>query len=408
MKKAQMTLIIIIGVAFLAIALFTIFFLTHSKEKMTEENQNLQEISSNIQPISNYVESCIETSAKKGIFLLASQGGIIYSSQGGLSMDFSSDKLSLKYSSDGEEFFLPYLIDSPQGTGDCDAVLPNYPLKYNAFYPYGKEGEIKNPTYLSRKFYAQQFCFGKNSVIPLNSMQTDLAEYIKSKIPDCNLSSFKTFDIVTGKPSVSVSTKGQETVIHLTYPMQITEKTTSHHTELKEFRKSIKIGMEEIYNFVYKISELDTNDPEYHIGDGLVDSNLRVSIQKKYDGKDDVITVYSDAWSLDGKNFKFNFARRNRAPALEYIYNSSFYQVSFVEGTVINYFDVIHGPFLAVDPDEDQLNFTVKMGQGTFEQILSKDSPYTINAGDVSNGYLRARVEVTDGSFTDFQEWEIK
>lgn len=68
MRKGQITTIIIIGIIILLLG--TLFYLLISKPKQIEQL--------NLQPIDNFIETCIETYANKGIQLLASQGGLIY------------------------------------------------------------------------------------------------------------------------------------------------------------------------------------------------------------------------------------------------------------------------------------------------------------------------------------------
>jgi uncharacterized protein YpmB len=79
MKKAQITIFIIIGIVILVIAISLIYFSGHIKEKEAEaETIKTQKIPSDLEPLVNYIEACIEDAAKDGIFLLGKQGGAIY------------------------------------------------------------------------------------------------------------------------------------------------------------------------------------------------------------------------------------------------------------------------------------------------------------------------------------------
>ncbi len=72
MRRAQITVFIIIGIVVLAAALGAAYFISRGVQKVPAE-----QVPVNTQPIDLYVKSCLQSTAEDGIYILGIQGGYI-------------------------------------------------------------------------------------------------------------------------------------------------------------------------------------------------------------------------------------------------------------------------------------------------------------------------------------------
>src|SRR3989338_4239407 len=89
MKKSQLTMIMIVGlVLFIMVALLLYLSKSNLTKKAQNEAKKIQE--SSIEPIAlkDYVQQCLDKSAKEGVFQIGQQGGFLLSSQGGPQVDY--------------------------------------------------------------------------------------------------------------------------------------------------------------------------------------------------------------------------------------------------------------------------------------------------------------------------------
>jgi hypothetical protein len=411
MKKAQITIFIIIGIVILVIAISLIYFSGHIKEKEAEaETIKTQKIPSDLEPLVNYIEACIEDAAKDGIFLLGKQGGAIYKEQGGKTIDYP-DSVKGNLFMEHEGLKVPYLIFIPTiGSMKCDPDLPNYPIKsYWMPYPY-KKGKGGKPLLEEDKQYKQESCFGRLVTTSKKAMNNTLRLYIEKKILEsCDLSPFTKYNIETQDPKLEIESSPSSTLFTLYYPMTITDINTGTKTELKEFIKNIKISVDAISDFVDMINKNDVDDPTYDIRQSFDAYDFRITVIPNAYNNDDIIKVTSNLLKVDGQQFEFVYARRNRFPILEYVYDVSFEDIPLAKDHVINWEDVINQKFAAVDPDEDEVNISVIIGADKLvSHHLTEDSPYQIHVSDINIGNITIRVEATDGEWTDYQEYMIE
>ena len=103
--------------------------------------------------------------------------------------------------------------------------------------------------------------------------------------------------------------------------------------------------------------------------------------------------IITDEGSLiNGKPFEYMFARKNRAPALNYIRQDTF---SFSGNYQINQADIIREPLRASDPDEDNYSFNILIGEsGNIPAQFPRK---------LSIPQIKFRVEVSDGQLRDYQ-----
>ncbi|MBD3163792.1 hypothetical protein GF323_01205 [Candidatus Woesearchaeota archaeon] len=399
MKKAQITVFVIMGLVILIIAVALLYFSNALKADQAEnQNKKISNVKTDLQPVENYMKKCVEKVAKEGLFLLGKQAGYIYQSQGGLTRDPSPGTRSyMNYNSHK----VAYRISFSQGGSPCKARLPKYPSN-NPYYPYDSRSIALSDFLDSRKAHVITgfSCFGTNKEVIRKELENNLKSYIEKEIPKtCDLSIFKNYKIASSSIAVNISIDDTKTYFEVSYPVTLTNINTNAKSSLDKFIISIDIGLERLINFVNGIILLDVQDPNYKI---TSESSNEFKIDVIRSGYNDIVEITARRLKLDGSPFKFIFARMNRYPALEYVYNTSFSNFNLSYSS-INYSDVIHQELLAVDPDEDQINITVWAGKGVSRREWKKYKNLSITMTDRTNGYVNITVEASDGEYIDYQ-----
>lgn len=409
-KKSQVAIFLIMGTVILIITIGIIYFAKMVKEKNTEDKTlEINKIPYDLEPFVNYMDACVETVAKKGIFLLGAQGGSIYMSQGGKTFDYQSSlegEVFLRYKGN----IVPYLIDLPVSGFYCNVTLPQYPvLNWFMAYPYLWFNSTM-PDLERGKEYKVTDCFGKSNPISENQAMLDLKSYMEKHIrTDCSFASFKNLRINSSEAIATITADSSTTKFSLAYPMEIVNLQSGSKTDLRDFTISIKLSVKEIFNFANTIMQFDVDDPTYDLRKSYDQYDFKVSIVPNVLKFDDIVEISSDSLSLDGQPFKMVFARRNHYPVLEFVYNTSFESVPLIEGYSINWSSVVLQTLSAVDPDEDNVTIKVIMGADLLHpKELTKESHYIINFNDVNEGHLLARITASDGQYADYQDFVIK
>jgi hypothetical protein len=411
-KKAQLTIFIILGIVIVIIAVSLIYMATNMGEQdIKDKSGELQKTSSELAPVITYIDSCIETTAKKGLFLLGSQAGNIYISQGGQTRDYRpgyEGGLFLIY----QKKNVPYLINLPTGGQNCKTIPPEYPVaefldaKGLSIYPYLDDS-------FTDKKYNYPGCFGSMYPTDTRDMMKDLKSYIETNLPIlCDFSVFPNYDISPSTPQVDIQLRSKETQLTLDYPIKITEKNSGYEKTVNEFAAKIPLSLNELSSFVNLIILKDISDPTHDITIGsldypdfevYIDRNFKKPIKYK---DDDIIIITSDKLTLDGQEFEFIFTRKDRPPILEYVHDHSIYDIPFNITYKIKWQDIIHQKLRAIDPDEDKPEIKIIMNPGcqTCERELTETRPYIIEYGDIQKNELPIRISASDGTYTDYLE----
>ena len=408
MKKAQTTIFIILGIVILIIFVAILYLASSQREDTLQEQiKSTQEIPADVEPIFNYAHECFEAVVKEGLFLLGSQGGYIYRSQGGRSQDYREDRLG-EYFLEYDNKQVPYRISLPVGGSTCDVNLPNYPTKSVFLFPY----EAAFPDSSTIKRHIHQDCFGKKIRFDPRISLEDLRLYTRENIIFCDFSSFANYDFEYYEPQVSLTSGTSRISMDINYGITLTNINTNDITELTDFKVVLDFSLEELFDFANDLMQLDISDPNFDISQQR-DSDYSVLVEKDMFEKDDLITINSESLKLGGKPFKLVFGRMNRYPALEYIYSTNF-GFPLVDSSTFSWNDIVTQDPLAVDPDEDHLTIRVIKSYGTNQEILSilnlnyntknlstiQDNLYTVKPQDME---LTFNITVSDGEYTDYQ-----
>ncbi len=399
MKKAQLTLFIIIGLV-MVLLVGSVLYLFGSKEPAKSE----QEVSSQkfrqaaMQPVKDYVESCLDLAAESGIWLLAKQGGVIYKSQGGITPQPADYILYDNYT-------VNYLIKAPTGDlGEFKAQPDEYPWKT---FPYKSETELT-----TQYFYGY---YGISKLPPLfnefpDSIQEQLEVYVANKTVGCvDWSNFEkqglSFKALNANAVMLVANESERIAkeeyisFKLYWPIEITDKTTGGVTIIKEFSVKYPLRFASLYYTVKSIIDRDVTNISFDVRNA---EGVQVNIANDVNGKDDIINITDPLSTLKGKKLEFLFARENRAPGLFWIETNRI-QPSYCKGTIFKITppDIldISGPtgnekikLSSLDPDEDTLTYGVEPGVLREEDI-----------GD----YVDLIVSVSDNKVRDTQTFNI-
>ena len=424
-KKSQLTIFLILGVVLISIVIFLLYLLNQSaKAKIETGIETTTKSSLNAQPIFNYVTDCLDKTSLEAIDLVGKQGGYIYNiSQGGTLPDFHQTQegsFFIKY----DNHNVPYLILPVSATsGDNKASIPEYPWQT---FPY-KGTNTAN-------FTGQ---FGKSKLPPLtenegdHSIQAQIKTYVEKNLKSCiNFSVFGGYEISLEEVNASVLVARNDIFIEIDFPVEIRHTQTGEKTKKSKFSTRRAIRMEKIHSFANSLIDNDIHDISFNIDgnsndvDGLEVSVTRNVLVKGNTSKDDLITITDTNSLLNGKPYKFRFARQNRHPAL-FFFNtspdplpaiSSNANVSPLKVVDENGVVVVPGikiipihpitPLNASDPDEDAL---------TINYICENNAPLktcnpAVDANTCNNfnckvnkNWITFRINVTDGELTDYR-----
>ena len=197
-KKAQITIFVIVAIVLVAtVAGFFIF-----RDSFTGEK-----IPSNVEPIYNDFLICLEEKTLTGINILESQAGYIYLP------DFES----------GSEY-MPF-------SSQLDFLGNQIPYWY----------------------YVSGNNIQREQIPSKNNMELQLAEFIETKITDCNFDKYygQGFEIKSGKPHAKINIKDNKVEVSLDMSFSVNKEEESFVVESHKFFVNSKLGT--LYNSAKKI-----------------------------------------------------------------------------------------------------------------------------------------------------------
>jgi ribosomal protein S5 len=293
-KRGQITIFIIIGIAFLAAVGLTIYVVsTTSSQRSQTTLQEQQLVAALASPVDEFVTRCLKLTAEQGLEQIGKQGGT-------LNPDPADSVLF-------NDVRVAYGIIPP--TRDIPPIFykmpPNYPWPN---YPERASGVTQSIGY-----------FGVPAIPNLESITSELEVFIGQKITDC-AASWQTFvqqglSITEGTPKATVIFAQESTSVNLGWTLQI-ESSQSKAT-VENFAAIIPVKFRSIHSAATEIAKRDSTEIDFR----PADAGLGATVNKKVNGFDDVITVKDTSSLINNVPYEFNFGRKNRFPALEKIQN---------------------------------------------------------------------------------------
>ena len=313
MKKAQITLFIIIGV----VALMTFGMLMYSQSgvrKISEQDFLASAtLSEDLKPVYQYVASCLLNSTNEALFLLGKQGGYIYASQGGAQEDLDNTYSVL---SPLDSFRVPYEeMMIARNQGNCRVTGSDYPWAW--FAP----GNTANDCFINpiSSYPPLKRTFTPSEIIsklirrpnPLGgpTIQDNMETFIATKLPNClNLSSFQNMKVTAEAPPVVHVDIGNNTAVYAEYPLKI--EKAGDVSELTQFYVRSDVNLSGIYNFMRMIKYEDSRDFAFKVH-GKQSGTLLAEVICQ-EPTFSIVRISDSATP----SFSIQYARQNRAPAL--------------------------------------------------------------------------------------------
>lgn len=418
MARGQLTLIIIIALLIVIMVGVILYAARTVSEKKGEERlETQQKTAALLQPVQEYITQCLSLSAKDALEKFGMQGGAIYSSQGGTISDpiEGVDHILM------DRTKVSYGIVPPIGTlGKPPFFFSDVPE-----YPWGSFPEFRSST--GDILFDEYFLglYGYNNLPQLQKPDEDSAE---EQLEGATLESAKNcfqFEIFEqqgikvdpGEPIIEIVFGSRGTSFLMTYPLNVTSTVSGTTVKADAFAVELPVRLRKILQIANLAADKDVSNITFDASSFTVDG-IGVSTSRDVAGNDDVILVRDPQSSIGGQLYEFQFARKNRAPALVYIPNSTMNSKKICGGTTISiqpsaiHFDTsVCDPALssssfsvtlnAYDPDEDNVTFSGVAGPS------KKPLPYTITDNDVSLQIVNVIIRATDQELIDEQTLNI-
>lgn len=403
--RSQVTMLLIIGLLLFIVVSLVLYLSKSAIKKNTQQSiKKVQETALETNPIKEFVAKCLDKLTKDSLVLLGSQGGVIYKGQGGVTLappKTSEGMLFVKYNN----YNVSYNIMPPSFAAAYDDISyssntnnGDYPWK---IFPYTER-------YANEKFEGY---FGISYLPPINSsegphsFQDQMESFINNNMAACaNFNIFKEqgINVAMKKPNTTVIIGSGDISVKSKIPITITDAKTKESSQLSEFSTNVNVRLKEIYFFAKNLIRNDTRSIKFDMGNAENRDFMTVAVVKneypyndETKAKADIIIITDQKSLVNGRQFQYIFARKNRAPALYYIINNV---VEFDADELIDESKLLQGyQKNAEDPDEDQLSYSV------YAQL-----PGNPESAILDQPSITFRVEVADGALKDWQEIFVK
>jgi hypothetical protein len=371
-RKSQITLFMILGIIILFAFAFLYFGVSSTaKTRITTQVSKQAGDILNERTTMYYTHLCLESILKEGVILMGRQGGYILPNQPGSVIpqgyiEFNAERI-------------PYLIKP------VPYPAPQYPC-FSAANPPVYCGFTNN-----KQIYPQllSIVYGTNLLPYLEkyqgrySIQEQLESYISAEAVKClpdltTIAQFSNYQITPGDIKAEVDFTPSTIAAKVDYPVIISipgidePASASSHVKATVFAR-----FRQLYESAKEIIQYDNNFLDYNI---VVDTNTgnyegrvlrfnaldNVTFTPQLGVAEDVFMLNDSASIIDGKPLVFQFARKNRYPALDYI----------PEGKPAEFFEFVHFENETItikpnasDPDEDNIAYSYKGWKADYDSI---------------------------------------
>ncbi|MEK6964103.1 MAG: hypothetical protein AABX70_06770 [Nanoarchaeota archaeon] len=302
MRKAQITLFVIIGMLILILIGFLIFI--RQKATQTQVQSTVDAVLNEFiekNALKQYVQNCLDTLSNDGAMLLAHQGGVLYQDQKGLTPHEPSQRgvAYLPYTYEGENYDVTYAIHDVE-FHPCPQLVeqpPGYPVPgknvteltvnkyldkcqfYDRFSGYygvntlpklcDPQGPNKIGVTQSKTLYksCEPGSYGSKSE---NTLQYQLQNYIQNHLPLC--ANFSVFEDAYGnrvevldKPTVTLIWGDTDFSTHTSYPFKVHLQGKEPVVKYIEFTNENKLRLKKLYYYANELLTHETQDLFYNI-----------------------------------------------------------------------------------------------------------------------------------------------
>jgi hypothetical protein len=309
-KRGQLTIFLIMGILIVMVFMFTYFILAGtSKQKLESEAQEVIETGLQRGAFQFLVEECTKDVLKEGLYLIGQHGGNVV--PGAVSKENAA-----------------YLI-------------------YEAAFDLSKYGG----------YTGERMLFGNNRMPSLSTIEKALEKHVAENIKGCvDFESeewqgmFAGYDIVEGDVTVDVRFAGNMVTASIDYPIVI-NPGEEESMLLKEWKVTIQpFAFKVFYEILTENLGLEVIDEKYNLTAGLEEEGITSQRIDFADG-DYIMRLTDNRLIIDGENYVFQFAVKNRPPVL--------YDLG--EVVVSNVAELPNIEIKAVDPDGDEVTILERL-----------------------------------------------
>lgn len=395
----------IMGIVILVMFVFLAYSLRYiSVQRLEEQREEIVETAIEAAAIQYFASVCVDDALKNGILLIGKQGGTIFDWQITNSQGVP-DVAHLVFSGTPVVYGIAPSDLSPLPAYPCFEFIDRPP----AFCRYPQQGVIAQ--------------FGIDSLPQLDggpqSIQARLQKYIEAYVVRCidvnqlaQEHGFSGYAFEAGTPVAHVDFRNTDVVATVDYPLSITIRGEEPISQFVNFRSQLPLRFRHLYTAVKDAlrkdvshvtfnPSLDLNRDAFN-GEPVQFSRLNPPAQFRSLslGENDIFFFEDPSSKIGGKPYTFQIARKNRAPALEYVSKNPSLLVDLYDYLILEGERVDVAPKSA-DPDEDGVSFRYggTLGTGTGNFFLS--SPIAIP------GKYTLSVEASDGPLADKQDVRV-
>jgi hypothetical protein len=415
MAKGQITIFIIIGI--LVLVFFSVLFYVTSQDSRSKLDQEKEKVLSLFRErgkYHRYIMSCLDQSVKEGLVTAGWQGGVIYSDQAAGTKTFRGPLQGFPYgryvlpfepfADKDTRYYVSYGISPGQKGSAYHPDIPDYPYGLTRLVP---DPKTINPAYVNTlgnfplpgPFTPLCDSHGANrpqmdghaytcetydsaNVLDSNSVQEYLEAYIANKTGECvrleTLDELKSMHILEGNVTANITFGESHIYVNVDFPVTISKGSEEVTFNLQDFNTDIRHRLKSIHQLASHLINEDVNNIFFNIvkdAGKLNDCRNRLGeyelclkpgmkVWKRADvcpacvegSKDDVLMISDNESAINGEDYIFAFAIKNRPPALDLVRQNTFstafgkydYIISINQSVVLN-------P-RAYDPDEDLHN----------------------------------------------------
>ncbi|MBW2965807.1 hypothetical protein KY342_01745 [Candidatus Woesearchaeota archaeon] len=409
-KKGQLTLFMIIGLVILMLFLAMFYLISSIKEsRLEKEARQTTESILATTTIQFFVSDCLKDLVEEGLLIIGRQGGYFYENQPGYEFPIAPNVYF-------EEDNVSYLIHPREGF-------------YNVWWPCSSVHALNEPAYC--RFSTETtdpndiYPFGfSDPVLPSLradrfSIKSQLSKYIEKDIRECaNFTlleqNFPGYNFSGGEIEVDINF-GRTVAVFVTFPITMQFQDYEPIIDIQKFKAEIPVRFLKIYNLVEKLITKEAyvlNSVLMNESIVLLEDSPEIRLTMIENGFEDIFIVNDSFSKIDGKNYIFQFARKNRPPVLNYISRSPSYLYDINDkGKDIYDYLVIPGVYGlneivasidATDPDEDFVYYSTESDEPEFSLTdIAPLSTFVIN--DSFIGYHNVTVIATDQDESDKQ-----
>ncbi len=322
MKRAQMTIFVLLGIVLLIAMLFLVFVAT---QRISKEPEKPAVHLSALSTIKSYVTSCLEKSAKEGLLLIGFSGGYI--------PDIVKHDAVLTFFN----YSVAYGITEPTySMAYPPAPVPDYPYKgklEKKDFPYYGRDILHNlcDPHGPNKLGVTSLYRPCESYEDVTSIQQQLVQFITNKTTQCVKRSPTPISLL-GNAIVNVTIGVGDVMAEMEFPFSFSTYEKKYVTEVISYSTRLPVRLKALHEFAKAIIAKDRIDhdfnpitdsinlPEYKGGFVLhkIQNACPSCSGRAYD---DIIAISDELSQIDGKTYIFQFARENRIPPLEWIHD---------------------------------------------------------------------------------------